>query len=211
MTNKVLGVLSGQDFPVSRTAAWAARAECLYAADSAADVLLAVGFKPTVVGDLDSVRADLESLGLRVVRDPDPNRTDCDKLLDLVLADGHTSVTLAGLEGDLPDHVLATYSSCVRTSLAVRAVFRRGMGYFLKRGADMTVPGCFGRRVSLLPLQRCSGVSLSGVFWPLTNEVIELGHRLSVSNEGTGDVTVSIEAGAAILFIERNEDEALAW
>lgn len=188
---------------------WADSADALYAADSGALPLLTIGHRPTVVGDLDSA-TDLPE-GLRVVEDRDPNRTDCDKLLALVAADGHDAVTLAGLEGDLLDHVLASLSSAAAASVAVRLVLRRGLAWVLRDGETARWEDGFGRRVSLIPIRECHGADLSGVLWPLSDAHLQPGGFLSVSNEGTGTVEASVRHGAALLFIERAPEEPPVW
>ncbi|MBL8064401.1 MAG: thiamine diphosphokinase [Chthonomonadaceae bacterium] len=209
MAQRVLGVLGGLDLSLETLIMWARSADVVYAADSAVDRLLPAGIEPIVVGDLDSCTSDLH--GLRVVRDIDPNSTDCDKLLALAAHDGHKSLTLAGLEGDLLDHVLATLSSVVAANLAVRLVLRRSLGILIKGGGRAIEPGLHGKRVSLIPLVPCSGASLTGVLWEFADQPLTVGGFLSVSNEGTGTVVASLRTGAALLIFEKPVDEQAIW
>ena len=208
---KVLGVLAGRDLNLDELQKWAQSCDVLYAADSAADRLVPLGFKPTVVGDLDSVDPSLLGSELRVVHSPDPDTTDCDKLLALVENDGHTALTLACVEGDLLDHVLASLASVARSDLDIRLVLRNAMGYVCRPGKSISVPKCFGKRVSLIPLARSTGVVLQGVLWELSEAILEPAGFLSVSNEGTGDVFVSIASGVCLLFIERSPMDSPCW
>ncbi len=207
----MLGVLGGLDMPDGQLRAWAESADALYAADSAGSRLIRLGFKPVVVGDLDSFDFSLESGAERIVRDSDPNRTDCSKILSLVEQEGHKSMTLAGLEGDLLDHVLSSLSVVARSRLAVRLVLRSGLAWVLRSGDSVTVRKGFGRRVSLLPLERSTGVNLSGVLWEVTESVMEPAGFHSVSNEGTGDVHASVSSGAVLLFVSRAVSEGPEW
>lgn len=201
---RVLGVLGGNDVDNESLRAWASTADVVYAADSGADRLIALGFSPIVVGDLDSFATLPNASHLRVVQSIDQSTSDCDKLLALVKSDGHVSVTLAATEGDLPDHVLSTYSSAVSCGLEVRFAYRRGIGVLVRDGVGMaTEPG---QRVSLIPLIPCTGVGLRGVAWPLEEAELEPGGAVSISNEATGDlVTVSLRSGSALLFLETGE------
>jgi thiamine pyrophosphokinase len=201
---RVLGVLGGNDVDNELLRAWATSAEVVYAADSGADRLIALGFSPIVVGDFDSFSSLPQSSHLRLVQSIDQTTTDCDKLLALVKSDGHMSVTLAATEGDLPDHVLSTYASAMACSIDVQFAFRRGIGVLVRDGASLrTTPG---RRVSLIPLVPCSRVSLEGVAWPLKEAEIEPGGATSISNEAVGKrVTVSLSSGCALLFVETRE------
>ncbi len=187
--------------PDEQLAAWANGADALYGADSGAQRLIGLGFSPVVVGDFDSFDPATAPPGTRLVHDPDPDRTDCDKLLALVRSDGHEAVTLACVEGDLLDHTLATLSSLARSGLDGRLALRSGLAWLVRPGPGVRVEEAFGARVSLIPLVRCIGVSLRGVVWGLEEAVIEPGGALSVSNEGTGTVEASLRTGAAYLFV----------
>lgn len=203
---RVLGVLGGNDVDDGRLVAWCSSATHIYAADSGADRIIALGFEPVVVGDFDSFTSLPSSANLRLVQSLDQDTTDCDKLLALVQTDGHDEITMAATEGDLPDHVLATFSSAVASSLRVRFAFRRGCGILVRPGENGTAQTSVGQRVSLIPLTPCHGVSMSGVRWPLSGATIATGERVSVSNEATAEsVSVSIVEGAAMLFFETQE------
>ena len=185
---------------------WAKSAEHVYAADSGADRLIALGFSPVVVGDFDSFASLPRASRLRLVQSIDQATTDCDKLLALVEKDGHESVTLTGTEGDLPDHVLATFSSVVACSLRVRIAFRRGVGHVVRPSHPAQIAAKRGQRVSLIPLARCAGARLAGTAWPLEGAEIEPGGLMSVSNEAVGgEVSASLESGCALLFVETRE------
>lgn len=211
MGSRVIGVLAGEDFPLDRLHIWARSADQIYAADSAANRLIPYGFEPIVVGDLDSVNHEILTPNLRIVRDPDENQTDCDKLLKLVQVDGHQGITLVGIEGDEVDHILSTWSSLVRTTLPVRVVMRKSIGYVLRPSDNLFVPDVTGRRVSMIPITPCEGASLKGVKWPIDATRIEPGGCLSVSNKGTGDLSASISSGVAVVFIESFANEEPFW
>lgn len=209
MSPRILGVLGGNDVDDDRLVRWASSADSVYAADSGADRLIALGFSPIVVGDFDSFAALPEARHLRLVQSIDQHTTDCDKLLRLVEDDGHGALTMTGTEGDLPDHVLATFSSVVASRLDVRIAFRRGMGHIVRPNRTVSLAQRPSTRVSLLPLTACQGVVLQGVAWPLQGASIEPGGALSVSNESAQTtVTASVEQGTAMLFVET---DAVEW
>ncbi len=204
---KVLGVLAGADMPLEQLAAWAKSADLIVAADGAADRLILAGMPPHItIGDLDSLSEEAQNYLTDVRKDVDQETTDADKLLALVEALGHRSVTLIGSEGDLPDHQLAVYHSALACDLSVRFVFRRGIGFLVRAEDSLTVDCLVGSRVSLLPLAPADGVSLKGVEWELLNAPLALGARVSISNVAAGvGVSVSVGSGAALLFVETGE------
>lgn len=194
-------MLAGGDSSDASVALWAAAADVLYAADSAANRLVRLGFKPTVVGDLDSFDPDLKGLVARIVRDVDPDRTDCDKMVALIESEGHSHVTVLGLEGDRLDHMMASLGTLARSRLEVTLVLRGGLGHLVRPQSAVHVTEAFGRGVSFMPVTRCTGASLSGCLWEFEGAVLEIDGFVSVSNEGTGTVAASVETGCAVLFV----------
>lgn len=213
MNSRVLGVLDGRDMPLDLLARWAESAEVLMAADGAADRLLSAGVVPhRIVGDFDAVSQGAMRSGALLVRDPDQGRTDCDKLLSLAWAGKHAAITLASVEGDLPDHSLATLHSALASGLAVRIAYRRGIGWMLRNGDEVSVSATTGARVSLLPLAHCDDVCLAGVEWPVDAAVMRPGGFSSISNRATEPtIQASLGLGAALLFVEYPAEEMPFW
>ncbi|MBS1713826.1 MAG: thiamine diphosphokinase [Armatimonadetes bacterium] len=211
MSERVLAVLGGSDSSDTQIEAWAKSADVVYAADQAANRLVRLGVRPIVVGDLDSFDRALSGGVARVHEDPDPDRTDADKVFDLLHAEGRRSATVAGLEGDLLDHVLASLSTLARSPLDLRVVFRSGIGHIVRAGVPATEPAAAGRRVSLIPLTSCRGVHLTGTKWDVTDRDMAPAGFLSVSNEGAGPVSARLESGTALLFVGREPDSPPEW
>lgn len=219
MPPKVLGVLAGQDMPSELIQKWAESADVLLAADYGADVLLELGIHPDhVVGDLDStlkieeLRRLVEEEILRVSHDPSQERTDCDKLLSLAESLEYEEITLAAVEGDQLDHMLATLHSAARSPLRVRVALRNGIGWLLRDGEEARAATKPGRRVSLLPLTPTEGASLRGVEWPLERSALDPLGKTSISNRADGnEVKARVFEGAAFLFVEFPPEEMPVW
>lgn len=191
---------------------WVRSADAVIAADGAANRLfkMSVPFQ-AVVGDMDSVEAWALS-ATEVVHLPDQDSTDCDKLLAFCVTRGYSSITLAGVEGNLPDHVLAILHSCLRTPLQVRLAYRGGIGWVMGPESQIKVSSTAGARVSLLPLLETSHASLSGVSWPVSGAEMSPQHFSSISNCATGsEVEASIGAGGALLFVGYERDAMPFW
>src|SRR5687767_14285972 len=115
MYRRVLGVLSGSDMPILLLKKWADSAQIVFAADAGLDRLLEIGIEPdVVVGDFDSVRG-LDRFRNERVHDANENSTDADKLLALAKGRGFASITLASVEGDQLDHMIATLHSAAKS------------------------------------------------------------------------------------------------
>lgn len=213
MQAKVLGVLAGRDMPSSLLKEWAQGADVVLAADSGADLLAEAGIVPhALIGDLDSVSPEQKGGTAKLVEDLDQETTDCDKLLTYAESQGFEEITLAAVEGDRLDHVIATVQSAAKAAIRVRLGLRRGVGWVIRGGERLFVPAREGRLVSLLPIESCRGVTLSGVQWPLENADLSPGGRSSVSNRATSSrVAVGIAEGSALLVVELPPEEVPLW
>lgn len=190
---------------------WANSATNLYAADGATDRLLALGFRPTVVGDGDSGSRDQwpSELDVRVVTDQETS--DTDKLIAAVAGEGHKGVVLAGIEGDNPMHTLANLHSVARAPIPVVFRYRRFDGWIVSPDSPWSRPVAEGLKVSLIPLVECVGVTMSGVKWPLSGESLAMGRRVSLSNLSTGLVSVILGSGVALVLVKRAPGDEPPW
>ncbi|MBS1704579.1 MAG: thiamine diphosphokinase [Armatimonadetes bacterium] len=213
MKHRVLGVLAGGDLDSRILRAWADSADFIIAADGAADLLLGHGVSAHItIGDLDSLSESSRSR-LEVIHDPDQDTTDADKLLALAHAQGHRSITLAGVEGDLPDHVLAVLSSAARSPLQIRMVYRRGVAWIVRQNdrLEVSLPET-GRRVSLLPVVPSQVELFSGVEWPLADSPLAMDTMVSISNRAVErQISVQLRSGVAWLFAELPPDHLPFW
>jgi thiamine pyrophosphokinase len=208
MAVRILGVLAGTDLSADEVVALAGRCEHVYAADSAADVCLAAGVKPIVVGDLDSIQSSLDGLDIR--HDPDQNSTDADKMLAAIRTDHpQHQLLIAGLEGDRIDHVLSSLSSLMQHGEVIHLAFRQGWGLVVPPPAffhdrEIELPDLAGAEISVMPLGTAK-VSLSGVEWPLEKADLKLGGLVSISNRALTTVQLTLHAGAVLIRIAGRE------
>jgi thiamine pyrophosphokinase len=195
--------------PLSQIAAWAKSADVILAADGGANPLRAMNITPHItLGDFDSI----EEVPLDGIRLPDQNTSDFDKLLAEADARSYHRLTVCNAEGDLPDHFLASLYSAARSEVDVRFAFRRGLGHVLCGfvARDFSVPK--GARVSLLPLEECTGVTLGGVRWELENAVLKPRGLVSLSNVAERDsIHVELATGACFLSLLHPYFERPHW
>ena len=198
--------------PAELLAKWAASAEVIWAADGGANRLAEIGVKPhKTLGDLDGIDPAVRAGLKNVIALPDQEQTDCEKLLRQAQEEGYNSITLACVEGDRLDHVLATVSSCIMVGIQTRLALRGGIGYILGAGEHRTIRCQIGCRMSLIPLGVCIA-TMSGVEWPLKKELLTLGTRVSISNKSTEDhVRILLRSGAALLVEELTHEEMPVW
>lgn len=207
---RILGVLGGQDVDDRVFKFWAMESDILLAADAGADLALRHGIVPhAIIGDLDSVSEAALASGADIYKFDDENSTDCDKLLQWVVIQGHRSIRLIGVEGDRLDHVLGTLGSCARSPLDIRLILRDGEGILLKAGHHR-LEAVAGQRVSLLPVGEVEGVDAPGLRWPLTQATLQLDGLVSVSNVvETAPLEISIASGTLLVILESTQPSTM--
>lgn len=208
-----LGILGGKDVSANMVSLWVQSAEFVIAADQGADLIpVHIRVPDVLIGDLDSVSETGKESAARIIRDGCQETTDTEKLLKFCERESLGQVTLLGVEGDLLDHVLANLYCIAKTELDVRLALRTGMMWSVRSAQPRSLAVPVGRRVSLLPVESCSGVNLGGVQWPLSNAALAPGAAYSISNRSMSSrVEVSLGSGTALLFVQLMEDEMPRW
>jgi thiamine pyrophosphokinase len=167
---------------------------------------LALGLTPeTIIGDLDSLPpdtvAEMEDRGVVVHRYPvSKDKTDLELAFDLALAEQPDEILLLGALGGRLDQTLANLLLLTRPEFAairVSVVDGPQVMTLLHAHQRLTVRGQAGDTLSLVPLTPLvSGVTLTGVEWPLEQAALSLGSTLSISNMlVAGEATVQIAEG----------------
>lgn len=204
--HRVLGVLAGADMPVKELLAWVESSSLVLAADGGANRLVECGIVPhSTIGDLDSISPEAARAQVRLISIEDQDTSDCDKLLHLAQELGTDRLTLAGVEGDLLDHVIGTIHSAAKIEIKVQLALRRGLAWILKGPAEFSRFVEEGTRVSLLPISVCEEVFLTGTQWSLNAATLGPEGLTSLSNRASGgSVKVQFAKGVAVLFVETN-------
>ena len=181
------------------------RADVFLAADGGANTARALGVMPDIVmGDLDSITtATRKALRSSVVfRVPRQDNTDMEKTLDLCVATGIAKVDLLGLTGGRLDMTLGNLSALWKYVGALEiAVYGGGWTAFPLRGAE-EFSAATGSSVSLLPYGRCSGITLAGLQYGMSDKSLPIGH-IAVSNVSVNRrFRVSCNRGNLLVIIQ---------
>ncbi|HET9288252.1 MAG TPA: thiamine diphosphokinase [Gaiella sp.] len=185
-------------------------AATVIAADGGLDRALALGVEvDVVIGDLDSVSADALAaagdVGTRIVRHPvAKDATDLELALDeAVLLGARRILVVASADGRL-DHLLASLlllGSERYAELEVDALVGEALVHVVQ--GQRTLTGAAGEIVTLLaPAGPATGVTTTGLEYPLAGETLQPGATRGVSNVFTGaQAAVSVVSG--VLFAVR--------
>jgi thiamine pyrophosphokinase len=181
------------------------------AADSGLDHAAALGLRVDVlVGDLDSATAPAvraaEVAGVRIERHPvDKEATDLELALDYALAIGARRVTVvsggggARLDHHLAELVLLASARFAPLHLDARIGAARAVPVHAGEGVSLT--GAPGAVLTLIALGGpASGITTTGLRWPLRAETLEPGSTRGVSNEiVSGPLRVEITGGSLLV------------
>ncbi len=183
-------------------------------ADGGYEHALKEGIRPDVfVGDLDSYRGALpdEESGIEIIRLPAvKDDTDTEICVREALKRGCRDIVIVGGLGGRFDHTVANIQTLARAldeaecSISINSknnyvtLIGPCAEYRVKR-----VPGC---KLSLLSFSdKCTGVSASGVFYPLKDAVLTNSYPLGVSNEFTDEFAViSVGSGRLLVIVSRD-------
>lgn len=194
---------------ISDSAAIQARlrpADRIFCANGGTTHALALGLTPeAIIGDLDSVPPDtaakMEDQGVVFHRHPvNKDKTDLELAFDLALAERPDEILLLGALGGRLDQTLANLLLLTRpefASIPVYLVDGPQVMMLLHAQQRLTVRGQTGDTLSLVPLTPLvTGVTLTGVEWPLEQATLSLGSTLSISNVlVAGEATIQVAEG----------------
>jgi thiamine pyrophosphokinase len=173
------------------------------AADKGYTYAESVGIIPDIfVGDLDSLGSDEQIKSPEIFCLPtEKDMTDTQEAISIAISRGATTITVLGAMGGRMDHQLANIQ-------------------LLKYGLDQNVPVFLadednlvtminaptkvrrrpGFCLSLIPYTKCQHVYAKGVYYPLTDAVMELGNTLGISNEFVEEVA-EIDPGDGFMLL----------
>ncbi len=182
----------------------ARRVDEVIAADGGANTARLVGIRPDIIiGDLDSITAATKRFFASsvIMRVDDQDSTDLEKVLDFLSARGTPEAIIVGATGKRIDFtlgnlsVLWNYMAFLRMSVV-------GDGWrAMPVGRSVKVKARPGTTVSLIPFGLCSGITIRGLRWPLSNASMGSG-EIGVSNVvRSSPFTVSVRRGNMLLIV----------
>lgn len=202
---RALIVLGGDAPDAALLAREKQKADFTIAADSGMDAFDAAGLEPDLlVGDMDSIdhvvleryRGSEERLSC--IKDD----TDGVHALDVALKRGADEISILGALGGRLDHALGNLMLLVRAHErgAEAEILADGVRIVRVNGRE-TLCHAQGDTVSILPLGQAKGVTLTGLYYPLTDKTLESDYPLGISNVVTEEeAIIQVKDGDLILF-----------
>ena len=204
---RVLVITGG---PLPRAIGRLPEADMVIAADQGADNAIALGLTvDLLVGDMDSVSQETLAVCNTVAQHPvDKEATDLELALAAAVDTGASAVTIVTSAGGRFDHALANLlvaASDRWSALKVDLVVDRARVQVVRD--KVVLEGRVGEPVSLLTLGGpVSGVSTTGLRWPLRGARLEAGLGLGVSNEfDQPEASVTVSTGVVLVILPNPE------
>jgi thiamine pyrophosphokinase len=203
-------VISGGPAPDAAEVGPLPRGAFVIAADSGLEHAAALGLRVDVlVGDLDSASPEAvsaaEAAGVHIERHPTAkDATDLELALAHALTAGATRVTVvSGGGGERLDHHLAELvllAAARFAPLRLDARIGTARAVAIHAGDDVALAGAPGAMLTLLALGGpATGVTATGVRWPLAADTLEPGSTRGVSNEiVSSPVRLRLEGGSLL-------------
>lgn len=173
-------------------------------ADGGANKVRAYGIIPDcIIGDLDSITQKTRHYfsSVPVIHNPDQNSTDLEKVLEYLLANHFISAMIVGATGDRPDHTMANFSILLKyhKKLSLQFFDERCTIEIVQKKIRFTA--MIGQQISLIPMEKCFGITTKGLKYLLKNESLEFGVREGSSNEAVSTtIDISLKNGSLLLF-----------
>ena len=173
-------------------------------ADGGANHALKMNIKPDVIiGDFDSILSSTKVYysNVRQIVDHDQESTDLEKAIRYCIAQQIVAVDIVGATGNRLDHTTGTLGCFKKFGGHILLRLVDSVGILTLIRSSVTLQTKIKEKLSLIPLERCTGVTTSNLLYGLHDETLELGVREGISNEATAEeVSVSVKSGTLLLY-----------
>ncbi len=180
------------------------KADLTIGADSGGHTFLGYGFTPDIViGDMDSF-VYTRHKGVNILEDLDQETNDLEKALSYALKQGTKTCVILGALGKRIDHVMKNFSVLQQFQLQFESIlFRDDYGDTFLVSSPYTPGLPVGTIISFFPVRNpVEEFTSTGVLYPLTNKILEMGGQDGTSNEITSDeVMITFKEGFLGVFI----------
>ena len=180
-------------------------ANLVVCADGGANHAQTLEIKPDIIiGDFDSITPETKIFFQDIIQLhlEDQNTTDLEKAIEHCLERKITSIDIVGALGSRIDHTTGSLGCFKKHGNKIHIRIIDSMGELTLVRKETHLEMREGEKLSLIPLDRCTGVTTTNLKYPLNNDILELGVHEGISNEATS-THVSIQLGSGTLLLYR--------
>lgn len=167
------------------------------------------GIKPDlIIGDLDSYKGEIAG-DIPIEKLPtEKDDTDTGHSLTYAIEQGYKEIVVVGGIGGRFDHTISNVQNIAGAcnSGAHVTLISDGNEYTAVKNGSITVKKRAGWKLSVFSLtEKCEGVSLRGVYYPLEDAVLTNTFPLGTSNEFLDDdAEISVRNGMLLVVVSRD-------
>lgn len=204
MPKRALIIANGDPPKKQRLELLLKRVGIVICADGGANTALKMGITPdAIVGDLDSIHAEalVKFRKVPIHEDRDDQTTDLEKAIAWAVESKYDHLTVVGASGKRLDHSVGNLGVLRKFYPDAIITFVDDWGELCYVGREYSFEAQKGDVVSLIPLNRCEGVSTKGLKHALDDEGLELGVREGTSNVVImSPVSIKVRKGHLLLY-----------
>ena len=168
---------------------------------------LELGLIPNLaIGDFDSTQEEilekLENLGTEILKFPvRKDETDLELAVNYAVKAGYEEIVLFAALGKRWDQTIANFLLPVRyPNNKIKILDEQQEIHYIHEGKSLHIQGQPGDTLSLIPLSNLvTGITTTGLEYPLLNGVLHLGKTRGVSNRMTGKTVIVKITGGILL------------
>lgn len=157
-----------------------------------------------IIGDLDSINLKMTvPQKTQIIHAQDQSKTDFEKALLFLNSKGVTSFTIYGASGHASDHFLGNLSIAMQYHQQFEMMFYDDFCHFFFATNPQIIPNVKYHIISLIPLSKVTGLTITGFEYPLHNQTLSLGSFTSLRNKAINEtVKISFNAGDLLIFVQ---------
>ncbi|QYN41778.1 thiamine diphosphokinase [Gilliamella sp. ESL0443] len=157
-----------------------------------------------IIGDLDSINSNMTIPDkTQIIHTPDQSKTDFEKALLFLNSKGVTSFTIYGASGRASDHFLGNLSVAMQYHQQLKMLFYDDYCHFFFATNHQIIRHVKYHIISLMPLSKVTGLTITGFEYPLHNQTLSLGSFTSLRNKAINDtIEISFNAGDLLIFVQ---------
>jgi thiamine pyrophosphokinase len=181
-----------------------ASADFIICADGGANHAKRIGILPDlIIGDFDSVSKETLKFfrNVRRIKEPDQDTTDLEKSILYCISHGIRSANVIGASGDRIDHTTAGLGCFKKFGHQISLRMIDALGELTRIDGEVHLLMTIGEKLSLIPVDQCTGIRTYNLKFCLDGEILEIGTREGVSNSALAEnVSISVEQGTLLLY-----------
>ena len=180
--------------------------DTIYAIDKGLEICYKYKIPITkIIGDFDSVDPTILNKypNDKILRyNSDKDNSDTELAVNIALKDNFHEIIILNSSGARHDHFLFNVLILFKKPEVIKILSSDGVLWALQSDHESNIELKPSTTFSLIPMSKCTRVSITGCHYELKNETLELSSTLTLSNVANGEINVSFKSGNLLFYSE---------